>query len=226
MPVGELPGVGYQTTRRLQEAGINTCGDLRKRSLNSLEQDFKEATGGNLYRYCRGLDDRPLQAWAPPKTLAVEISWGVRFEADEGVKASEFVVSLAREIFGRLRTARMLAASVTVTLMKRAADAPVVNPYKVQIHTCTHTHIHTHTHTHTRTHTYIDTHTHTHTHTALIRRPRPHTQVLGHGKCDKGSRSQRLASALGATEADCVLLEEAVARMYCTTLCNISVQIV
>ncbi len=71
LPVEKVFGVGKVTARRMAELGIATCGDLQAWPLEALRQHFG-SFGDNLYRLCRGQDDRPVQTQRLRKSLSVE----------------------------------------------------------------------------------------------------------------------------------------------------------
>jgi len=71
LPVAKVFGVGKVTARRMAELGISTCGDLQAWPLEALRQHFG-SFGDNLYRLCRGEDERPVQTRRLRKSLSVE----------------------------------------------------------------------------------------------------------------------------------------------------------
>ena len=99
--VSSLPGVGWSTAGRLRTMDITQCQQLRELSLAQLQSEFGERNGQGLYQASRGLDTSVLKGNQPPKSVSVEISWGVRFEHDAQV--AEFVQSLAKEVTQRLQ---------------------------------------------------------------------------------------------------------------------------
>ncbi|XP_019085279.1 PREDICTED: DNA repair protein REV1-like [Camelina sativa] len=67
LPVGTLPGVGSVLKEKLVKQNIQTCGQLRLISKDSLQKDFGVKTGEMLWSYSRGLDLRSV--------TAVQIYW-------------------------------------------------------------------------------------------------------------------------------------------------------
>lgn len=71
LPVKKMFGVGQVTALKLKKLQINTCGDLRSRSLQELH-DLFGVFGSRLYELCRGIDERPVQTSRLRKSLSVE----------------------------------------------------------------------------------------------------------------------------------------------------------
>ena len=71
LPVERIPGVGRVMASRLRGRSIITCGDLQALSREQLCRDYGRF-GVNLFHYCRGRDDRPLQPERQRKSLSVE----------------------------------------------------------------------------------------------------------------------------------------------------------
>lgn len=64
---------------KLSSLGIKTCGDLQCFSMSKLQKEFGPKTGQMLYRFCRGLDDRPVRREKERKSVSAEINYGIRF---------------------------------------------------------------------------------------------------------------------------------------------------
>lgn len=60
IPISELPGVGYSTTRKCDNLELKTCADLQRIPLMKLQQEFGKKLGEILYQNCRGIDNKPL----------------------------------------------------------------------------------------------------------------------------------------------------------------------
>lgn len=132
LPVHELPGVGWSTSRRLEELNIKWCADLQQRSVSELRGVFGERTGELLHRTCRGIDPRPVEPMGVRKSLGAEVSWGVRFYRDEGDKLEKFIADVADVVAERLRDARAKCQRCTLKVYRRKKDAHL--PYKVLGH--------------------------------------------------------------------------------------------
>lgn len=64
---------------KLTSLGIGTCGDLQSLTMAQLQKEFGPKTGQMLYRFCRGLDDRPVRTEKERKSVSAEINYGIRF---------------------------------------------------------------------------------------------------------------------------------------------------
>jgi DNA polymerase-4 len=76
LPVRQIWGIGEKTERKLQELGVNTCGDLQRLSRPQLVDLFGKF-GLELYDLCRGIDDRPVEPDRPRKSLSTEETFPV-----------------------------------------------------------------------------------------------------------------------------------------------------
>ncbi|XP_074847721.1 DNA repair protein REV1 isoform X4 [Carettochelys insculpta] len=121
--VSNLPGVGRSMESKLASLGIKTCGDLQYLTMSKLQKEFGPKTGQMLYRFCRGLDDRPVRTEKERKSVSAEINYGIRFSQPK--EAEAFLLSLSEEIQHRLEAAGMKGKRLTLKIMVRKAGAPV-----------------------------------------------------------------------------------------------------
>ncbi|XP_074991635.1 DNA repair protein REV1 isoform X5 [Calonectris borealis] len=121
--VTSLPGVGRTMESKLASLGIKTCGDLQCASMSKLQKEFGPKTGQMLYRFCRGLDDRPVRTEKERKSVSAEINYGIRFTQPK--EAEAFLLSLSEEIQRRLEAAGMKGKRLTLKIMVRKSGAPV-----------------------------------------------------------------------------------------------------
>ncbi|XP_067150716.1 DNA repair protein REV1 isoform X3 [Apteryx mantelli] len=121
--VTSLPGVGRSMESKLVSLGIKTCGDLQCASMSKLQKEFGPKTGQMLYRFCRGLDDRPVRTEKERKSVSAEINYGIRFTQPK--EAEAFLLSLSEEIQRRLEAAGMKGKRLTLKIMVRKAGAPM-----------------------------------------------------------------------------------------------------
>lgn len=75
-----FPGVGPALSRKLAAIGVKSCGDLRQVSLSQLQKKFGPRTGQTLFRFCRGLDDRPVRYEKERKSVSAEMNYNIRFK--------------------------------------------------------------------------------------------------------------------------------------------------
>ncbi|RJG07555.1 DNA polymerase IV [Noviherbaspirillum cavernae] len=71
LPVEKLFGVGKVTAAKLKKLGAHTCTDLRDWPMIALQQHFGKF-GESLYRLCRGIDTRQVNATRERKSVSVE----------------------------------------------------------------------------------------------------------------------------------------------------------
>jgi DNA polymerase IV len=76
LPVAKLFGVGKVTAARLNQLGVQTCGDLRTWSIADLGHHFGKF-GDRLYELCRGIDERPVNPSRERKSVSVEETYVV-----------------------------------------------------------------------------------------------------------------------------------------------------
>nr|XP_045003674.1 DNA repair protein REV1 isoform X7 [Jaculus jaculus] len=121
--VTNLPGVGRSMESKLASLGIKTCGDLQYMTMAKLQKEFGPKTGQMLYRFCRGLDDRPVRTEKERKSVSAEINYGIRFTQPK--EAEAFLLSLSEEIQRRLEAAGMKGKRLTLKIMVRKPGAPI-----------------------------------------------------------------------------------------------------
>jgi len=71
LPVRKLWGVGPKGAAKFEAVGIHTCGDLQQVPLRDLVAAHGR-WGEELYRLCRGEDDRPVEPDRPRKSVSNE----------------------------------------------------------------------------------------------------------------------------------------------------------
>lgn len=117
LPVTALWGIGAVTAGRLEALGIRTVAELRSWPPEHLVARFGES-GRHLYELARGIDHRPLQLAAEPKSISHEET----FPSDLAGLAvlNPVLQSLAERVAARLR--RQGLAGVRITVKLRFAD--------------------------------------------------------------------------------------------------------
>ncbi|MCP4595028.1 DNA polymerase IV [Neptuniibacter sp.] len=71
LPVKKISGVGEKTALRLQELGVETCADLRMKTLAQLVERFGKF-GKRLFELARGNDNRPVRVSRERKSVSIE----------------------------------------------------------------------------------------------------------------------------------------------------------
>ncbi len=74
LPVRKIWGVGPKSAVKFEQQGIRTCGDLQKIGLPELVRRHGK-WGSELYRLCRGQDDRAVEANRVRKSLSNECTF-------------------------------------------------------------------------------------------------------------------------------------------------------
>ncbi|XP_075056261.1 DNA repair protein REV1 isoform X2 [Mixophyes fleayi] len=121
--VNTLPGVGRSMEYKLSSFNVKTCGDLQNLTMSKLQKEFGPKTGQMLYRFCRGLDDRPIRKEKERKSVSAEINYGIRFTQPS--EAEAFLMNLSEELQRRLESVRMKGKKLTLKIMVRKAGAPI-----------------------------------------------------------------------------------------------------
>uniref|UniRef100_A0AAR2K883 DNA repair protein REV1 n=1 Tax=Pygocentrus nattereri TaxID=42514 RepID=A0AAR2K883_PYGNA len=121
--VTSLPGVGRSMSGKLASLGVSTCGDLQQVSMMRLQKEFGPRTGQTLFRFCRGLDDRPVRSEKERKSVSAEMNYNIRFTQVE--EAETFLTNLSMEVQKRLLGSGLRGRRITLKVMMRKAGAPV-----------------------------------------------------------------------------------------------------
>lgn len=119
----DLPGVGRQTSHKLESFGHTTCGSLQSLSLNFLQKHLGNKTGLQLYDQCRGHDPNPLVYHTVRKSVSAEVNYGIRFENND--QCEDFLKQLCIEVQSRMQQFKVMGKCITLKLMIRAENAPV-----------------------------------------------------------------------------------------------------
>lgn len=113
LPVDAFWGVGPVTARRMREAGIETGADLRRWSLGSLTEVFGSA-GGVYYRFCRGIDERPVRPVRERKSVGAETTLEVNARSARAVLRE--LEPVERSLLRRLARGGFLGSTLTLKL--------------------------------------------------------------------------------------------------------------
>ncbi|KPJ12153.1 DNA repair protein REV1 [Papilio machaon] len=119
----DLPGVGRQTSQKLESLGHQTCGSLQTLTLGLLQRHLGNKTGAQLFDQCRGRDPNPLTFHTIRKSVSAEVNYGIRFETND--QCFHFLKQLSAEVHSRMQQFKVLGKCITLKLMVRAEEAPV-----------------------------------------------------------------------------------------------------
>ncbi|NOQ35672.1 MAG: DNA polymerase IV [Methylococcaceae bacterium] len=113
LKVSQFHGIGKATSKKMHALGIETGKDLKKYSLELLQQHFGKA-GQHYYDISRGIDLRPVNNNRISKSVGVEIT----FEEDilEQQQVLEHLQQLLKKALLRLKAKQMLAQTLTVKI--------------------------------------------------------------------------------------------------------------
>ncbi len=114
LPVEAFHGVGPATARRLHELNVYTGADLKSQTLIGLKETFGR-TGEHFYSVVRGIDERPVVADRPYKSVSAETTFETDLQDLETLVGE--LAPLARQVEVRLERAG-LAARVVVIKVK------------------------------------------------------------------------------------------------------------
>ncbi len=117
LPISRLWGVGRVTASALETMGIRTIGQLAATPPSHLQARFGKS-GILLSELARGVDERPVEPLAPPKSMGAEETFGVDHRDVERLRAT--LRSQAERVARELRAEGY--AGRTVTLKLRFAD--------------------------------------------------------------------------------------------------------
>lgn len=121
--ISDLPGVGNQTSYKLENLNWKFCGDLQTIDLSVLQKEFGKKFGETLHQFCRGIDLRPLVFGHVRKSVSAEVNYGIRFTENSEVET--FLRQLCKEVHSRLSEIKKKGKCITLKFMVRAKDAPV-----------------------------------------------------------------------------------------------------
>lgn len=124
----DLPGVGGSILDKLQQTSlhhtIETCKQVQNSlPLEQLKTILGQKQGQTIYDMCRGIDTRTLNKEYSPKSISVDINYGIRFENFD--ELSIFVKQMVMELHKRLKQAKQKGKQISVKIRVRAPNAPI-----------------------------------------------------------------------------------------------------
>ncbi|CAK7235229.1 deoxycytidyl transferase [Sporothrix bragantina] len=124
LTVEQLPGVAYSIGGKLKDKmGVQTVRDLRALPKDRLVAVLGPKTAERLFAYARGIDNAAVGDQPVRKSVSAEVNWGIRFTNQD--EADAFVLDLCKELERRLLHEQVRGRSLTVKILRRAADAPL-----------------------------------------------------------------------------------------------------
>jgi DNA polymerase IV len=115
LQVSRLPGVGKVTDQRLAALGIRTVSDLRQLPIATLQSEFGRY-GHRLHDLARGIDETPVVANRPTKSISAEDT----FEQDVALEETEPMIRrLAEKVWLASRNETRIARTVVLKLKTR-----------------------------------------------------------------------------------------------------------
>lgn len=125
--IASIPGVGHYTAKRLHEAlGAETILDLRAVPKAKLQDLLGIKNGARIYDHSRGIDKTDISVVPGPKSVGVEICWGIRVSNQEEMDL--FVANLCAELQSRMVRDELEGKLMSVKIYRRAAHAPIDPP--------------------------------------------------------------------------------------------------
>ncbi|MEO8217289.1 MAG: DNA polymerase IV [Acidobacteriota bacterium] len=112
LPVRKLPGVGKVTEKTLEENGIATIADLRRMEKEKLEGLFGRY-GQRLWSLARGLDEHPVIAQSPTKSISSENTFRTDITLAE---VASFLESEVQRVWQSVEKHKLVGRTVTVKL--------------------------------------------------------------------------------------------------------------
>ncbi|MCI3132071.1 DNA polymerase IV [Phenylobacterium aquaticum] len=113
LPVGRFHGVGPVTEAKMKRLGIHTGGDLRGRSLQELQQNFRKS-GSWYFAIARGEDDRPVNPNRERKSSGSETTFDDDLTDPEAIEAG--VLAMADDVWAWCEKTGARARTVTVKI--------------------------------------------------------------------------------------------------------------
>lgn len=112
LPVGALWGVGEKTRDLLARLGVKTVGDLGRTPPTVLERLLGDATAAHLSELARGIDDRQVVPYEPPKSISHEETFD--HDLDDEEASLRELLALSGRVGARLREDGYRARTVSI----------------------------------------------------------------------------------------------------------------
>jgi len=134
----EIWGIGPATEQKLEQLGVETCGELERFSRPELVDLFGKF-GLELYNLCRGVDHRPVEPDRPRKSLSTEETFSIDLETLEQCEErleelfEQLMADLAQKEAARILTkifVKLKFADFTRTTVERAGLEPSLDAFR------------------------------------------------------------------------------------------------
>jgi DNA polymerase-4 len=113
LPIHKFHGVGKATTLKMQALGIQTGKDLKKLSLEDLQQHFGKS-GSYYYHIARGIDNRPVVSYRKSQSVGVETTY------QQDISSTQAILEQLQRLFDKALTKvtekQLSAHTVTVKI--------------------------------------------------------------------------------------------------------------
>jgi DNA repair protein REV1 len=124
----DLPGIGLSILDKLKQISthhtIETCKHIQNLfSLEQLKTILGKKQGQIIYDMSRGIDIRILNKDYLPKSISIDINYGIRFQTFD--ELTVFIKQLVMELHKRLKQAKQKGKQLTVKIRVRSANAPI-----------------------------------------------------------------------------------------------------
>ena len=113
LPVAKFHGVGPKTTSKMRALGIETGADLRRQTLDFLQDRFGKS-GSWYYNIARGWDERPVQPDRERKSLGSETTFPE--DRTDPVQIEAGVIAMADDVWAWCEKANSHGRTVTVKI--------------------------------------------------------------------------------------------------------------
>lgn len=111
LPIEAFHGIGPATARRLHKMGVYKGSELKSQTLEHLKEAFGKA-GEHFYSIVRGIDDRPVVAGRPYKSVSAETTFEVDLNSLEALVGE--LAPLTQQVEARLEKAGLTARVVVI----------------------------------------------------------------------------------------------------------------
>ncbi|PWN91681.1 hypothetical protein FA10DRAFT_265527 [Acaromyces ingoldii] len=128
LDVDDLHGIGWSMRNRFKELfGTYNVGMARtKASKARLTAELGEKMGATVWDKLHGRERDRIEAVKQRQSCGANVNYAIRFETQE--EAKDFVRKLCEEVSSRLKAIRLAGRQCVVSVMIRAAHAPIEAP--------------------------------------------------------------------------------------------------